>query len=55
MKRILAMFMILAVSIVSLYTFGINKNGGFTDVYESCAPGVCHTHSDGVFWCHPYK
>lgn len=50
MKKILLSFSLLVMLSVSAYAVLGTKTVG--EVNESCAPGVCHTHSDGVYWCH---
>ena len=54
MKFIIIALMALALSLSAMtYSSSISKISTHpTDVSESCSPGICHTHSDGVYWCH---
>ena len=54
MKKIIIALMALGLSLSAFVaTTSTSKITALpTDVSESCSPGTCHTHSDGVYWCH---
>ena len=52
-KFIFGLALILSFASASAYTVTTSKFATIpTDVAGWCNPGVCHTHSDGVYWCH---
>ena len=52
-KFIFVLALALSFASASAYTLNTNKVDTVpTEVGESCSPGTCHYHSDGVWWCH---